>query len=152
MLTKEQLEALSTEDVLNVSLNDIKEAEGFKAWPDGMYRARIDEVKIEDMETKNGKKDVLKIVFECIECLEPADPNAQLPDAGSKQTFSYFLPDGVAYFKRDYKALLEDGQYEKVADALEAMPNMEVTMLVTSRADKNDKSKRYSSASEVAPV
>ena len=133
-------------DLLDSSVEDLAELEGFAPIPAGTHRLAI------GWETKdiNGKPSVI-LKLEVLETLEMANTNEEPPAAGKKSDVAFMLlkDDGEAntmgqgQLRAVIESLVESFGGDTTRETMEASEGAEVIATLKIRANKNDPDQKF---------
>lgn len=137
------------DSLLDGTLDDLADVPEFKPWPDGAHRATIKW----DLKEVSGQK-CPELTATAIETMELADPTNDQPLAANDSTSVLFMfkkKDGTAneigqgQFKELIAPLVAATGAASPREAMDKANGMEVLLVSKKRADKNDKTKFYTS-------
>ena len=133
-------------DLLDSSVEDLAELEGFAPIPAGTHRLAI------GWETKdiNGKPSVI-LKMEVLETLEMANTNEEPPEAGKKADVAFMLlkdngePNtmGQGQLRSVIESLKETFEGSTTRETMEASEGAEVIATLKIRANKNDPDQKF---------
>lgn len=144
-------EMKSIEDLMDLSLDDLKDLPPFEVPPVGHYKLRLSLAWKEV-----NDKQCIEAQFEVVETLELTDTSAQPCAAGTKFSTLFQLANefGQGAFKELVKPLMEGLGLggKKVSEIVKEVQNVEIAATVKHRKDKNDKEKVYANVVNVTLV
>ena len=133
-------------DLLDSSVEDLAELEGFAPIPAGTHRLAI------GWETKdiNGKPSVI-LKMEVLETLEMANVSDEAPDPGKKSDVAFMLTKdngeantmGQGQLRAVIESLAESFGGDTTRETMEASEGAEVVATLKIRANKNDPDQKF---------
>lgn len=137
------------DQLLDATLDDLDDLPEFKAFPAGAHKC------LATFGTKeiNGKP-AATLDFKYVEAIELADPQSVEPKAGDSCNAMFLLDNeyGQGNFKKAAKPFTELVGSTSLRAIVEGVKDVEVILISSLRADKNDADKQYLVIKEIEVI
>lgn len=151
-LTKAILQTMSISSLLDVPLDQIEEAASYVVPPVGAYILNVKALSIQLVGKADNAKEAITFDF-TVESTMGLEAETDTPvEDGSEFNISYMAGTGIQYFKRDFAAVNAAVGAANLAQAIEKLPGVKISCLITHRLDSKDPSKKYPQLSEIQVV